>query len=55
MYLINRLKEASTWRGIVLVLAALGLKVRPDIADTIATVGVAAAGAIEVFRKEKGS
>jgi hypothetical protein len=53
MYLIDRLKEPSTWRGIIFLLAALGLKTNPELADSIATVGVAAAGAIEVFRKEK--
>lgn len=45
-YIIERLKEPSTWRGIVLVLTAAGAKISPDQAIAIGTAGVALAGVI---------
>ena len=44
VYVINRAKEASTWRGIVMLLTAVGLKITPEMADAIISVGIAVAG-----------
>jgi len=45
-YLIQRLKEASTWRGIILVAAAAGAHWSPESQETVITVGVGLAGVI---------
>ena len=52
-YIIDRLSEPSTWRGLISVLTALGIKVRPDLTEAIISSGLAAMGIINVFRKEK--
>lgn len=43
-FVVARLKEASTYRGLMLILTALGVALRPEVADAIITVGVALAG-----------
>lgn len=45
-YLAERLKEASTWRGLVMLGMAAGLKIDPAMADQIITAGVAVVGAV---------
>jgi len=51
----NRLKEKSTWRGIVAVLTAVGVSLSPDQTAAIVTTGVALAGVFEAFFKEPQS
>ena len=46
VYVINRAKEASTWRGIIMLLTAVGLKITPEMADAIISVGIAVAGLV---------
>ena len=46
LYVVNRAKEASTWRGIVMLLTAVGLKITPEMADAIISVGIAVAGLV---------
>ena len=48
-YILARAKEASTWRGVILVLTAAGVPIAPELADTVVTVGLALAGLIGVF------
>ena len=48
-YLLARLKEASTWRGIALLLTAFGVHVAPEVQEAVISAGVAVAGAIGVF------
>lgn len=52
-YLVNRAKEASTWRGIILLLTAVGVPIAPAMAEAIISVGLALAGAIGVFIADK--
>ena len=47
-YLIDRAKEPSTWRGIVLLLTAAGVPVAPAMSEAIVSVGLAVAGLIGV-------
>lgn len=54
-WILSRLKEKSTWRGIVAVLTAVGVGLSPDQATAIVTLGVAAVGAFEVFFKDPQS
>jgi len=52
-YLLDRLSEASTWRGMAFIISAAGITLVPDQANAIAAAGMALVGAINVFRKEK--
>lgn len=52
-YLLQRLQEASTWRGIILfVTGALGFTVPPDMVAHIVTAGVSAAGLVGILTKD---
>jgi hypothetical protein len=44
--------EPSTWRGIVWILTAIGLKFDPTQSEAIVTAGLAVAGTIGVFFKD---
>lgn len=52
-YFIERLKEASTWRGIILVLTSVGIGVSPDLIAPIVSVGTGLAGVVGVFTADK--
>jgi hypothetical protein len=52
-YIIARLLEPSTWRGIISLLTLAGLKIAPDQADAVLTAGVSVYSAINIFRKEQ--
>lgn len=43
--------EASTWRGVVLILTALGVRLDPDEWNSIIAIGMAVSGAIAVFTR----
>jgi len=45
-YVLNRLRESSTWRGIILLLTAVGVPIAPELADMIISAGLAVAGLI---------
>ena len=45
-YIFERLKEPSTWRGITLLLTALGIPLAPGVADLIIPAGLAVTGLI---------
>lgn len=45
-YLLDRFKEASTWRGLVMLGMAAGLKIDPALADQIIAGGVAVVGVL---------
>ena len=49
LYVVNRAKEASTWRGVIMLLTALGLNISPEMADAIIGVGIAVAGLVGVL------
>ena len=48
-YLIEKLKEPSTWKGLVWLLTAFGVALSPDEKEAIAALGMALAGLIGVF------
>lgn len=45
-YIIDRLKEPSTWRGLVLIATALGVNISPDQTTAIVSIGIGIAGVI---------
>lgn len=52
-YVLERLKEASTWRGIVLLLTAAGVPLAPGVADLIISAGLALTGLIGALTPDK--
>lgn len=51
-YMLERLKEPSTWRGITLLLTALGVPLAPGVSDAIISLGLAITGLIGVVTKD---
>jgi hypothetical protein len=51
-FILDRLAENSTWRGIIMVVTAIGLKLDPSQSDAIIATGLSLVGLINVFRKE---
>jgi len=47
-WLLNRLREPSTWRGLVWLLTACGITLRPEVWEQVTAVGMAVAGLIGV-------
>jgi ribosomal protein L12E/L44/L45/RPP1/RPP2 len=52
-YLVSRLKEKSTYSGILALLSAVGVAVDPEQFSAIAAAVMALVGVFEVFRREK--
>lgn len=51
-YLFDRLKEPSTWRGILGMVTAVGVKLHPELQEAIISAGLALIGLVNIFRKE---
>lgn len=51
-FIKERAKEASTWRGLILVLAAFGVEVSPEMSEEIVKLGLALAGVIGLVTKD---
>jgi hypothetical protein len=51
--ILQRLSENSTWRGLILVATALGLKLEPALQEQILVAGLGLVGLINVIRKGK--
>lgn len=52
-YIIDRLKEPSTWRGFVYILAAFGIPIAPELAKEITAAGMGIAGIIAILTSDK--
>lgn len=48
-YFISRLKEASTWRGIVAIVTACGIGISPELGEAIVGAGLGLMGIVGVF------
>ena len=51
-WLLKRLQEVSTRRGIILLLTAIGVKLEPDLAEAIIGTGLGLVGVINILRRE---
>jgi hypothetical protein len=51
--LLARMGENSTWRGLLLVATAVGVKLEPDLQNAILAAGLGLVGLINVVRKGK--
>lgn len=45
-YLLARLAEASTWRGLIALATAGGIAISPDLAEAIVAAGLACIGLV---------
>jgi hypothetical protein len=52
-HILNRLSEASTWRGIVALLTAGGIALSPEQMAAIVSAGLAMIGLFGVFTSDK--
>ncbi len=52
-FILDRAKEASTWRGLVYLLTAAGIPVAPEMSQAIIALGLALAGLIGVVSPDK--
>lgn len=52
-FVIDRLKERSTWLGITTLLTAVGIGLSPEAIEAIATAGAAVGAAILILTKDK--
>jgi hypothetical protein len=52
-YALNQLSQNSTWRGLILVATALGVKLDPELQNQILATGLGLVGLINVLRKGK--
>lgn len=52
-YIVQRAKEPSSWRGLVLILTAAGVPIAPGMSEAIVSVGLALAGLIGVLTADK--
>ena len=51
-YLIDRLQEPSTWRGIILFITGFGVTLSPETATHIIAAGVGTAGLVGVLTED---
>lgn len=54
-YISNRLREESTWRGLILLVTAAGIQLSPEQQGAILAAGLALVGCINTFKKQPNS
>lgn len=54
-FILERIREPSTWSGIAAFAMALGLGVPPGTVEAVTQVGMGLAGLVAVFLREKGA
>ena len=52
-FIIDRLKEPSTFRGLAVVLGLIGVNLSPEQTNTVAAAVAGIIATIEIFRVEK--
>ena len=52
-YILNRLKERSTWLGFIAFATSCGASIATELTESIITVGVSPAGLVGVVTKDK--
>jgi hypothetical protein len=50
-WIINRLHEPSSWRGLIWLATAVGISISPEVAAQVVTVGMSVAGLIGLLSK----
>ena len=52
-YILDRLKEPSSWRGLVMIATSFGVSINPELLTSIIAAGTGLAGVIGFFFKDK--
>lgn len=52
-YILDRVREPSTWRGAILFLTAIGVPIAPQLAEAIVTAGLGIAGLVGVLTPDR--
>lgn len=52
-FILERLTERSTWRGIVITLTAFGISLEPQLTEAIITAGLGLAGLVDILLPEQ--
>lgn len=52
-YILNRLKEKTTWLGLISLLTLAGVNVSPELSQAIMNLGITLAAVIMIITKEK--
>ena len=52
-YILKRLSEPSTWRGIMAFATGLGVAISPENKEIVITFGLGLVGLIGIFTKDK--
>jgi hypothetical protein len=52
-YILDRVREPSTWRGAILFLTAIGVPIAPAMADAVVTAGLGIAGLLGMLTRDK--
>jgi hypothetical protein len=52
-YILARMREPSSWRGLTLLLTAIGIPLAPGLADAVIALGLAVAGVIGAVSPDK--
>lgn len=50
-----RLKEPTTWGGLIVILTGIGVHLSPEMSNAIISTGVAVGGLLMILLKEAGS
>jgi hypothetical protein len=51
-YILDRVREPSTWRGAILFLTAIGVPIAPQMAEAIVTAGLGIAGLVGMLTSD---
>lgn len=51
-FVLDRAKERTTWIGLIGMLSTVGVALKPEMVDAIASLGVALAGLVLVVTKD---
>lgn len=54
-WIITRLSEPSTWKGLFAILAAGGITLAPDYQNAIIGIGLSLVGLYNVIKKDKSN
>jgi hypothetical protein len=52
-FILSRMAEPSTWRGLVMLLTGAGVTVSPELITPIVAIGTSLTGVIGVLAKDK--
>jgi hypothetical protein len=52
-FIFDRLREPSTWRGIILILTSAGVSIQPALADAIIGAGIGLAGVVGIVTADE--